>query len=174
MKFFNPFTRRAVAVVTFLTTTALIFATDSIAQDIPYKDDRSGPKVLIQSYYNAINNHDYPRAYSYWHDPNTDFETWSKGFATTKYVSVIFGPTYDDPGAGSNYWALPVAISSLGTDGKVTIYSGCYSISRVQPDDIDTPPYRPTSILSGHLTETSKPFQAAVPIYSRGENCPGS
>lgn len=174
MKSSNPIARGAVAAVTILTTAALIFPTVSIAQEIPYMDDRSGPKVLIQSYYNAINNRDYPRAYSYWDTPSTDFDTWSKGYATTKYVSVIFGPTYDDPGAGSSYWNLPVAISSLGTDGKVTVFSGCYWISGAEPDAVDTPPYRPISIESGHLTETSKPFQAAVPTYSRGESCPGS
>lgn len=174
MTFFNPIARGAVVAVTILTAEALIFPTVSIAQELTYMDDRSGPKVLIQSYYNAINNRDYPRAYSYWGTPPTDFDTWSKGFATTKHVSVMFGPTNDDPGAGSQYWALPVAISSLGTDGKVTVFSGCYEISLVDPGNVPRPPYRPTSIESGHLTETSKPFQAAVPIYSLGDSCSGS
>ena len=56
MTFFNPIARGAVVAVTILTAEALIFPTVSIAQELTYMDDRSGPKVLIQSYYNAINN----------------------------------------------------------------------------------------------------------------------
>ena len=62
---------------------------------LQYLDDRSTPQKLIQSYYNAIDQRQYARAYGYF-TPDTapaDFKSWSEGYAKTKSVSVQFGPT---------------------------------------------------------------------------------
>ena len=132
---------------------------------VQYLDDRSTPQQLVQSYYNAINLQQYARAYGYF-SPGavpSDFETWAKGYAATKSVSVQFGPAQPDPGAGQVYWALPVAISALGTDGETTVFSGCYQIHLTNPGMQVDPPFQPMSINSAKLSKVDKPIQDAIP-----------
>ena len=85
------------------------------ADDWTFMDDRSSPQKLVESYYFAINNGYYVQAYGYFRNGSApqNFNTWVKGYADTKTVSVKFGATAPDPGAGQIYWALPVAIETL-------------------------------------------------------------
>ncbi|MTH97034.1 hypothetical protein E1297_13650 [Roseibium sp. RKSG952] len=126
-------------------------------------DDRSTPEALIKSYYNAITRKAYSQAYSYLHQPQVPYADWKKGYADTEAVEVKTGPTQPDPGAGQIFWALPVAVKAETTDGKTSIYSGCYTIHLINPGmDID-PPYQPMQINSGVLNPTNLPFDQAVP-----------
>lgn len=143
-----------------------LIATASLAvAEVQYMDDRSTPETLVQSYYNAINQKQYTRAYSYFTDgwaPKV-YQSWAKGYAETKSVSVQFGSTQPDPGAGQIDWALPVAISALMMDGTTKVYAGCYMITWTNPAMQIDLPFVPISILRANLRETDKPVQDAVP-----------
>lgn len=135
------------------------------SEAVQYLDDRSTPERLVQSYYNAINLRQYARAYGYFTGGSApaDFKSWAEGYAKTKSVSVQFGSTEPDPGAGQIYWALPVAIASLDADGKTTVYSGCYTIHLANPGMQVDPPFQPMSINGAKLKESDKPIAEAVP-----------
>ena len=143
----------------------LAASTGLASAEVQYMDDRSTPQTLVQSYYNAINLKQYTRAYGYYSDgfAAKDYDSWAKGYADTKSVSVQFGATQPDPGAGQIYWALPVAISVLMTDGSSKVYGGCYNIHLTSPELQTDPPFMPISINSGSLKESDKPVQDAIP-----------
>ncbi|MDP8998419.1 MAG: DUF1176 domain-containing protein [Pseudomonadota bacterium] len=120
-----------------------------------YLDDRSTPESLIRSLYNAINMHQYGRAYGYFADaPAKDFETYSKGFETTIHVDVLLGQSGGDGAAGSIYFNMPIAIRATTTDGKVSYFAGCYTVRAINADQ--DPPYTPLQIQAHNL----KPIKA--------------
>ncbi|WP_226646926.1 hypothetical protein [Microbulbifer variabilis] len=133
------------------------------AEDWSYKDDRSSPETLIESYYYAINHRYYAQAYSYLINPPADFNQWKDGYADTKSVKVKFGETSPDPGAGQIYWALPVALLAEKMDGKEVVYYGCYIIHMINPGMQGDPPYKNMGISRATLKETNQPFEKAVP-----------
>ena len=143
-----------------------LVATAGIAiAETQYMDDRSTPEKLVQSYYNAISKKQYTRAYGYFSQgfAPKDYQSWVKGYADTKSVSVQFGSTQPDPGAGQIYWALPVAISALKTDGTIEVYAGCYTIHQTNPGMQTDPPYQPMSINSATLSASDKPIYDSIP-----------
>lgn len=135
------------------------------ADDWTFMDDRSSPQKLVESYYFAINNGYYVQAYGYFRNGSApqNFNTWVKGYADTKTVSVKFGATAPDPGAGQIYWALPVAIEALQTSGKSKVFTGCYKIHMINPGMQSDPPYQPMGIVSASLKETTKSFGNVQP-----------
>lgn len=149
-----------------LTTTGLsLLSAAAVASDWTYMDDRSSPQKLVESYYFAISNRNYAQAYGYF-KPDTaprNFEQWSSGYAKTKSVSVKFGSTEPDPGAGQIYWALPVVIEAVRTDGTSLVYSGCYKIHMTNPGMQTDPPYQPMAIDSASLKETKTSFKDTKP-----------
>lgn len=144
---------------------ALVAGAGGALAAVQYMDDRSTPKALVQSYYNAINQQQYARAYGYFSEgfAPKDYDSWVKGYADTASVAVQVGATRPDPGAGQIYWALPVAISVRKTDGSHEVFAGCYTIHMTNPGMQDTPPYQPMSISGAELAKSSKPVQDAVP-----------
>lgn len=129
-----------------------------------YMDNRSTPQKLIESFYNAINKKQYARAYRYYAANGStpkDFQTWADGYANTKHVSVKFGPTEPDPGAGQIYWALPVALSVLSTDGSEKVFTGCYEIHMTNPGIVTDPPHHPMGIENGHFKKSNASFVQA-------------
>jgi len=148
-------------------TGALMFLPFSFAQagDWTYLDDRSTPEKLVESYYYAISNGYYVQAYSYFQQGSApeNFEEWTKGYADTKSVSVKFGPTEPDPGAGQIYWALPVAISAVQADGTEKVFTGCYKIHMTNMGMQTEPPYQPMGIVSASLKESKEAFSAVKP-----------
>ena len=142
-----------------------VFTGSVLASDWNYMDDRSSPQKLVESYYFAISNRSYAQAYGYF-KPDTapkNFEKWSSGYAKTKSVSVKFGSTEPDPGAGQIYWALPVVIEAVQTDGKNLVYTGCYTIHLTNPGMQSDPPYQPMAIGSASLKETKTSFKETQP-----------
>ncbi|WP_428643146.1 hypothetical protein [Roseibium sp.] len=148
-----------------LCATAMLALSPALADGWNYMDDRSTPQKLIESYYSAISNGSYAQAYGYFQESSApaDFNTWAQGYETTRSVTVRFGPTAPDPGAGQIYWALPVAIAAMQTDGSTKVFAGCYKIHMANPGMQTDPPYQPMGIVSGSLKETDKPFDKAVP-----------
>ena len=159
---------RAVVHIVAKTSTMLatLFLTGMVhANDWTFMDDRSSPQKLVESYYFAISNGYYVQAYGYFQKSTApqDFEAWAGGYADTKTVSVKFGPTEPDPGAGQIYWALPVAIEAVQASGKSKVYTGCYKIHMINPGMQSDPPYQPMGIVSAVLKETKKPYKDAQP-----------
>src|SRR5438105_1859721 len=66
-------------------------ASPSTAPTNAYLDDRSSPAAVINSYYNAIAQRQYLRAYSYWEisDSLPPFATFQQGFADTTAVPAM-------------------------------------------------------------------------------------
>ena len=121
----------------------------------PFLDDRSTPESVIRSLYNAINMHQYGRAYGYFADaPAKDFETYSKGFETTAHVDVLLGQAGGDGAAGSIFFNMPIAIRAATTDGKISYFAGCYTVRAINADQ--DPPYTPLQIQAHKL----KPIKA--------------
>ncbi len=113
-----------------------------------YLDDRSGPVALIRSYFNAINNHEYLRAYSYW-ESSTDlpsFNEFEQGYMDTASVTLETGEVASDSGAGQTYYSVPVTLTSTQTDGTTQTYVGCYVLHLSSPSAQATPPFRGLSI----------------------------
>ncbi len=117
-----------------------------------YIDDRSTPSQVIVSFYNAINRHEYLRAYSYWSDPATSlgpFSTYASGYQDTASVDLVFGQITGDPGMSQVYFTIPVILKATATNGTRTNYTACYVVHKASPDVFGAPPFQPMSIDRG-------------------------
>ncbi|MCK7612095.1 hypothetical protein [Roseibium sediminicola] len=143
----------------------LVAPVPAFSEDWAYLDDRSTPQKLVESYYFAISHRYYAQAYGYFQDgaAPADFDSWAKGYSDTGTVTVKFGATAPDPGAGQIFWALPVAISAAKTDGTTQVFTGCYKIHMANPGMQTDPPYQPMGIVSATLKETKKAFDTIAP-----------
>lgn len=104
-------------------------------------DDRTAPVRLLASYYNAINQGDYARAWSYWETPPApSFEEFSEGFADTASVMlVVRPPTHLEGAAGSVYAAIPALVNATHWDESRHAFLGCFVARRsnIGPPDIE-------------------------------------
>jgi len=130
-----------------------------------YRDDRSTPQALIESYYNAVNRKEFARAYGYYSEEGRepDFKTFVKGYENTKSVKVALRKTDPDPGAGQIYWSQPLAIEAETTDGKKEVFTGCYTIHLTNPAMQEEPPFKPMQIMTGSLTKSPLELEKSVP-----------
>ena len=111
-----------------------------------YLDNRSNAESLVRSFYNAVNLHQYARAYDYFANPPAkDFETFQKGFGDTDHVDVLIGDVLGDGAAGSVFYSVQTAIKAKGTDGKIKYFAGCYTVRAIN-GAIQEPPSRPFQI----------------------------
>ncbi len=95
--------------------------------DEPTCDDRSGPVLLLASHYDAVNRHEYQRAYDYWETPPASYEDFAQGYAdTTSVFLVVSPPTRLEGAAGSTYASVPVLLIATHTDGSQHSFAGCY------------------------------------------------
>src|SRR2546423_9133624 len=125
----------------------------STAPTSSYLDDRSNAAALVQSYYNAIGQKQYLRAYSYWEttDALPPFATFQQGFADTTDVQVELGSVGGSAGAGQLYWSVPAAVFSTTTAGAKS-FVGCYTVHLARPELQAAPPFIPMSIQTGQLS----------------------
>lgn len=132
---------------------AALIVTPAFAQDQPeYLDDRSTAEAVIRSYYNAIDRHEYARAYSYFGGGAApEFEAWAKGYADTASVAVSFGEMAQEGAAGSTYFTLPVTLDVSRTDGTSAKFAGCYTLRLVQPANQEQPPFEGIHIENAKL-----------------------
>ncbi len=121
-----------------------------------YLDDRSTPEAVIRSYYNAVNNREYARAYSYWEPAAAQrelppFDEFASGFAETVFVEVTLGGVSSDVGAGQIYFMVPVSVVASLTDGTMQMFAGCYTLHLARPQLQAVPPFRPMAIQHANL-----------------------
>jgi Protein of unknown function (DUF1176) len=117
----------------------------------PYLDDRSSAETLVRSLYNAVNAHDYARAYDYFATPPAkNFDAFQAGYEHTAKVDVITGNITEDGAASSTFFSVPIAIKATDDKGGEKVFSGCYVIKKVN-GAIQEPPYRPLQIQSATL-----------------------
>jgi hypothetical protein len=124
----------------------------AFSQERPYLDDRSDAAALVRSLYNAIDRHEYGRAWSYFGEtkPAKDFEAFAKGFANTKRVDVETGAASSEGAAGSTFFQVPVAIKATANDGKESVFAGCYTARLANPS-IQGETFQPLHLEKGML-----------------------
>jgi hypothetical protein len=132
------------------------------AQDQAYIDDRSDGPALVRSLYNAINRHEFARAYSYFSAPADSYGAFVKGYEKTVDVQILIGSVTQEGAAGSIYAPVPVAIKSTEKGGKEKIFAGCY-ITRIVNAAIQEPPFAPLHIESAELEKVAGPLEKALP-----------
>lgn len=138
-------------VASLLSLGALTFTAHAI-DPLPYLDDRSTPESLVSSLYNAINRHEYVRAWSYFDESAVAlFDTYEAGFAGTGHVEAAVGIASGEGAAGSTFWKVPVAIRSHLTGGATKTFAGCYTLRLAQPQ-IQSPPFEPIHIVGAKLS----------------------
>jgi hypothetical protein len=120
--------------------------------DPAYLDDRSTAGSLVRSFYNAVNLHQYARAYSYFGDNAAPepYENFAQGYQDTQFVTVVTGAEQSDGTAGSIYYTIPVAIDALSDGGGHKQFAGCYTTRLIDPDNQD-PPVTPMFISAAKL-----------------------
>ena len=113
---------------------------------VPFFENRNDPVSALESFYNAINRKEYDRAYGYFQGaPNPPASLvgpkaeWIKGYANTATVTLAVGKVTSDAGAGNLYASFPVVITSTQTDNSKQVFSGCYTMHRVNDGISDTP-----------------------------------
>ncbi len=115
------------------------------------------PDGLVQSYYNAINRHEYARAYGYWETPGAPnavtpiFADFVHGYANLTSVDVTTGTILSDAGAGNIWYQVPTVISARQTDGTIQRFSGCYLLHRANVGIGDTLPPYPIMLRAAHI-----------------------
>ncbi|PRX35237.1 hypothetical protein SAMN05216257_102287 [Meinhardsimonia xiamenensis] len=131
-------------------------------EPLRYLDDRSTPEAVIQSLYNAVSMHHYPRAWSYFDDDvRPDFHRFVAGYADTLWVDVRTGEVVSEGAAGTTYWLVPTVIAAVRRDGSRAVFAGCYVLRQTNPDLIKEPPYDPIAIFKGRLRPVAVPFAEA-------------
>lgn len=159
--------RKAPFATTAFCALTMLASTPSFSAELPYLDDRSSAESVMKSLYNAVNRHEYARAWGYFGDakPAKDFDAFAKGFEGTDRVDVEIGGETSEGAAGSVYFTVPVAIRAVGSDGSEKVFAGCYTLRQVN-GEIQEPPFNPIHIEKGELKPSTNAFEQAVP-----ENC---
>lgn len=143
---------------------ALLSSMPAFSAEPTYLDDRSSAETVLKSLYNAVNRHEYARAWGYFGDtkPAQDFDAFVKGYDGTDHVDIETGGESSEGAAGSIYYTVPVAIRAVGSDGSEHVFSGCYSLRQVN-GEIQTPPFNPIHIEKGELKPSTAAFEDAMP-----------
>ena len=113
---------------------------------------------MLQSLFNAINRHEYVRAYSYWQStapglPSLD--EFTQGYSTTQAVTPTFGLVTPDAGAGQFRYTVPVALKTDLADGSQQPFVGCYVLHLSNPDMQTQPPFQPIAIESANVKQVA-------------------
>lgn len=89
-------------------------------------EELTSPVSLLASYYDAINQQDYERAYSYWTAPPLDYASFATGYGDTASVQLIVQPpTRIEGAAGTLYVETPTVLIAQHHDGTTHTFAGC-------------------------------------------------
>jgi hypothetical protein len=127
----------------------------------PY-DNPNSPVDLLASYYNAIDRQEYQRAYGYWQNPPSTYDTFVQGYKDTASVLLIVRPPATiGVAAGNAYAQVPTVLVANRADGSTQTFAGCYTLHKVnlQPPDIPRPDV-------WHI------YQATIAPVTSGESIP--
>lgn len=132
-----------------------------------YLDDRSNGLQVVRSLFNAINRHEYLRAYSYWQNAETspsvtDFNKFQEGYADTASVALQVGQVSTDAGAGQIHYGVPVVLTAQTTQGQMQTFSGCYLLHVVNPGLQTEPPFIPLSVDSANVEQVANDADGQV------------
>jgi hypothetical protein len=97
---------------------------------------------VLQAYEQAIDEGNYPRAYTYWESNGTasqqSYTVFVQGFASTDSITLATGQTRTNAAAGSVYTEVPVVVLGQQRDGKVQSFCGTYRLRRANLPPFDT------------------------------------
>lgn len=98
----------------------------STFQEMP--ENLTSPVSLLESYFSAIVDRDYARAYGYWETPpSPTLAAFQQGFNTTQDVSAYLKLDVTIEGAaGSSYASLPAFVTAIQSNGSGQYFAGCY------------------------------------------------
>ena len=119
---------------------------------------------MIGSFYNAIDRHEYARAYSYWEPGAADlpaYDVFVQGYQTTQAVQVGYGLVSGDAGAGQRYFRVPVQLNATTTGGS-QYFVGCYTLHLGSPAIQTEPPFRPLAISAASIKASASPPTGAA------------
>ncbi len=127
-------------------------ATSSL-DNVSYLDDRSDAAAVIKSLFNAINRHEFTRAYSYWENSpqRPDFQQFETGYQGTASVQVTVGALHGDAGAGQFYSLAPVTLRAQTNQGEMQTFAGCYLLHLSQPAIQGVPPFQPLGVQTANI-----------------------
>jgi len=119
-----------------------------------YLDDRSTPATMLYSLANAINRHEFIRAYSYWSTP-FDYigllEAFNNNYANTSTVQLNIGEIHSEGAAGTFYYSAPVIFTFTNSENVVYRMSSCFLFRLPQAANFGEPPIDLLHILKGGL-----------------------
>ncbi len=136
-------------IVPLPTATSEVFTEPVVMPDYSasyYVDDRSTPAALVVSFANAINRHEYLRAYSYWQNPKAYFGTiddFTASYENTASVSVTLGNVSSEGAAGSVYYTIPAVLTQMLNNNSQKREANCYILRFPQPANYGAPPITP-------------------------------
>lgn len=117
-----------------------------------YLDDRSTPAALVLSITNALNRHEWIRAFSYWTSPVESLGTVddiSSQFEHLSSVIVIMAEIFSEGAAGSIYYTVPSVFNITFEGGLTQKYSACFLLRFPQPANYGEPPITPLHVEQG-------------------------
>ena len=132
------------------------------AEETRYLDDRSTPASVITSYVNALNSHQYARAWSYGdHEGTSDnYEDLLDQFDGVERVDFRLRKAFAEGAAGSTFTKIPMVMVHYLQDGGELVFSGCITTRMVAPE-IQAVPFEPLHIWESALVLAKENFESA-------------
>jgi len=129
--------------------------------------------TALLSYYKALNDQQYARAFTYWSNEGeangSSFSDFANGYTNTKSIAAHLGSPVLGGAAGSVYATVPSVIVSTMKDGSQQTFCGNYTMRQIN--------VRPFELLGWHIdsaaiTQVSGPAPDATAIqHMLTNNC---
>jgi len=98
-------------------------------------------RFVLNTYYTAINNRNYPLAYTLWDTLGTasgqSYAEFAQGYAATTQVSIELGEPTVEGAAGSLYADVPIVIWANSSDQGWQVFCGSYALRRANVPPFD-------------------------------------
>ncbi len=131
--------------------------------ELDYEDDRSTPEAVLGSLFNALDRHEFARAWSYWEvAPEQGFDAFQQGYAETASVQLSTGDTQSGVGAGQLYYATPAVLVATMNDASTQTFVGCYVLHLARPSFQTNPPYHPMGIQRATIQQVDNDADTAA------------
>ena len=117
----------------------------------PYLDDRSSPQALLMSYANAVNRHEYLRAYGCW-EANTPGRSSRPTRSSCRAMPIPlrsrsrWARSRAMRARARLYYNVPAILTAQTTGGVTQTFAGCYTLHLSQPAIQGAPPFQPLGI----------------------------